>query len=63
MKAVAAGSEETDRAFSLINNVVTNRRNALLIKNSSHHIMVKLLGKLLMECNIICQNMNKMRTS
>jgi hypothetical protein len=45
MKVVAVISAETERAFSLMNNIATDKINYLLVENISHIMTVKLIGK------------------
>jgi hypothetical protein len=42
LKVVGVGSGEADRSFRSVNNADANGRNAFLIKNSSHYMVVKL---------------------
>jgi hypothetical protein len=48
-KVVAVSSAEAERAFSLMNNIATDKRNSLLVENISHFMTVKLIGKPLAE--------------
>jgi hypothetical protein len=50
MKAVAVRSAEAEWAFSLMNSMAADRRNALVIQNIYHLIAVKLLVKSLTDC-------------
>jgi hypothetical protein len=45
MKVAVASAAEDERAFSLMNNIVNNKRKALLIENISRLMMVKVLEK------------------
>jgi hypothetical protein len=49
IRCLAFSSAEAESAFSLMHNPVIYRRNALLIENISHLMMVKLLAKPLMD--------------
>lgn len=45
MKVIAVSSAEAERAFSLMNIIATDQRNALLVSNISHLMTIKLIGK------------------
>jgi hypothetical protein len=45
MKGLVLSSAEAESIFSLMHNMTIDRRNASLIENTSHLMMVKLLAK------------------
>jgi hypothetical protein len=58
MKVIAGGSAVSERTWSLMNNIATGYWNALLIENISHVIMVKLLGKPIMDWDTLNHSSN-----
>jgi hypothetical protein len=49
VKVVALSFAEAERAFSLMNDIATDKRNSLVVENISRLMTVKLIGKPLAE--------------